>query len=151
MGTILQRFRRSGYRQTTCMKTHAGTWRAFTLIELLVVILVLAILMAVALPLYLASVTHSQRTVCRANMQSIANAEQAYRARGSQHQYTTALDPLPLDLGSIPICPQGGVYSVSISNGSDLADNGQTVPAGCLIVHCSEPTHGVYAPSIDNQ
>ena len=49
----------------------------FTLIELLVVVLILAILMAVALPLYLSAVADSQRKTCRANLQTIANAEQA--------------------------------------------------------------------------
>src|SRR5215468_8161298 len=49
----------------------------FTLIELLVVVLILAILMAVALPLYLNAVADSSRKTCRANMQTIANAVQA--------------------------------------------------------------------------
>jgi type IV pilus assembly protein PilA len=125
--------------------------RGFTLIELLIVILILAILMAVALPLYLASISHSETTVCRSNMQSVANAEQAFRARDSQHQYTTTLAALPLDLGAIPICPRGGTYSVSISDGSATAGNGQTVPQGVLVVHCTEPAHGDFAPSIDSE
>ena len=49
--------------------------KGFTLIELLIVILVLAILMAVALPLYLGAVADSQLKTCRANMQTIANAD----------------------------------------------------------------------------
>src|SRR5258708_13313904 len=49
----------------------------FTLIELLVVVLILAILMAVALPLYLSAVADSQRKTCRANLQTIADAVQA--------------------------------------------------------------------------
>jgi len=52
--------------------------RGFTLVELLVVVLILAILMAVALPLYLKAASNSERRVCRENMRSIANAEQSY-------------------------------------------------------------------------
>jgi type IV pilus assembly protein PilA len=123
----------------------------FTLIELLIVILVLAVLMAIALPLYVAAVARSERTVCRSNMQTIANGEQAFRARDPLHQYTTILANLPLDLGSIPVCPRGGTYSVSISNGTETANNGQTVQAGSVIVHCTDPAHGVFAPSIDSE
>ena len=54
---------------------------AFTLIELLVVVLILAILTAVALPLYLSSVKDSEKKTCQTNMQTIANAVQAYKVR----------------------------------------------------------------------
>jgi prepilin-type N-terminal cleavage/methylation domain-containing protein len=125
--------------------------RGFTLIELLIVILVLAILMAVALPQYLAAVAHSEVTVCRSNMQTIANAEQAYRARNPQHVYTTNLSDLPIDLGAIPVCPRNGVYSVVISDGSQTANNGLIVPAGFVIVRCSLASHGVFAPGVDSE
>lgn len=125
--------------------------RGFTLIEILIVVLIIAILMAVAMPLYLGAVTNSETTVCRANMQSIANAEQAYRARDTAHNYTTILSNLPVDLGAVPMCPKGGAYTVIISDGSNTANNGQTVPAGGLIVSCSSGGHGVFAPSIDSE
>jgi type IV pilus assembly protein PilA len=57
---------------------------AFSLVELLVVIIILAILMAVAVALYLRAVRDSQRQTCRTNMQSIAQACQAYKVR-SKH------------------------------------------------------------------
>jgi prepilin-type N-terminal cleavage/methylation domain len=123
----------------------------FTLIELLIVILVLAVLMAIALPLYVAAVAKSERTVCRSNMQTLANGEQAFRARDKQHLYTTDLAQLPIDLGALPVCPRGGTYSVTISNGTQTANNGQTVQAGSVIIECSDPAHGVFAPSIDSE
>src|SRR5215470_19111193 len=91
--------------------------KGFTLIELLIVILILAILMAVALPLYLAAVSDSQIKTCRANMQTIANAEQAWKTANSAHTYTTTLSDLNSNLGSTPVCPSGGTYSVAISSG----------------------------------
>src|SRR2546429_5538713 len=88
--------------------------KGFTLIELLIVILVLAILMAVALPLYLAAVTDSQVKTCRSNMQTIANAEAAYKTSSSGHVYTTNLTLLAPNLGATPICPSAGTYAVII-------------------------------------
>src|SRR3989440_10927163 len=91
--------------------------KAFTLIELLIVILILAILMAVALPLYLAAVTDSQIKTCRANMQTIANAEAAYKTANSTHAYTKNIANLASNIGSLsPGCPTAGIYSLPISN-----------------------------------
>jgi len=74
--------------------------RGFTLIELLVVILILAILMAIALPLYLRAVRDSNRQTCRSNMQTIANACQAYKVRNVPHLYPgqAAVGDSPIDL-----------------------------------------------------
>ncbi len=142
---------------------HDRKRRAFTLIELLIVILVLAILMAVALPLYLAAVSDSQVKTCRANMQTIANAEAAWKTQDPTHTYTTALTSLNANLGSTPVCPSGGTYSVSItqatSKGAPKADGtfgtAKTVPTGGLVVKCTPttggPDHGEFAPGIDSQ
>ncbi len=128
--------------------------RAFTLIELLVVVLILAILMAVALPLYLGAVKDSAVKACRANMQTIANAEVAYKVKNVAHTFTTDLSSsgaLVTDgnLTAIPTCPNGGQYSVVI--------NGD----GTITVHCSilndddddgfySGAHG-YTPGVDSQ
>ena len=138
-------------RFTRLSNQNSDSRRGFTLIELLIVILVIAVLMAIAIPLYLASVAQSERVVCRSNMQTIANGEQAFRARDTQHNYTTVLANLPLDLGAVPVCPHGGTLSVTISDGTATAGNGTTVQAGSIVVHCTEPGHGDYAPSIDSE
>lgn len=125
--------------------------KGFTLIELLIVILVLAILMAVALPLYLAAVSDSQTKTCRANMQTIANAEAAFKTQDTAHAYTTNLSDLNVNLGATPTCPNGGTYTVEISTGSAVAQNTKTVPNGGLLVKCSSTAgHGVFAPGIDS-
>src|SRR5437762_2163717 len=92
--------------------------RGYTIVELLIVVLILSILMAVALPLYLAALADSERRTCRSNMYSIAQAEQAYKTRISSHVYTTDMTNLYPDLGSTPLCPKFGMYTVTISDGT---------------------------------
>jgi type IV pilus assembly protein PilA len=125
--------------------------RGFTIVELLVVILILAILMAIALPLYLGALSDSEKKTCRANMWSIAQAEQGYKTRLPAHTYTTNLASLFPDLGANTVCPVNGNYSVVISSGSDTANSGATVAAGGIIVKCDAAGHGVFAPGIDSQ
>ena len=120
------------------------------MIELLIVILVLAILMAVAMPLYLAAVSDSQLKTCRANMQTIANAEAAYKTSNPAHTYDVNLADLNGNLGATPVCPSGGAYSVVISDGTAKANNGTAVPNGGLVISCSAAGHGVFAPGIDS-
>lgn len=124
--------------------------KGFTLIELLIVVLILAILMAVALPLYLSAVADSQRKTCRANMQTISNAVAAARVKSAAANYGTFITggvnttTLP-DLTSTPICPNGGTYSLA---------NGSTGDNTTFQVKCSFGTgpdaHGKYEPGIDS-
>ena len=118
--------------------------KGFTLIELLVVVLILSILMAVALPLYLAAVADSQKKTCRANMQTIANAVEAARVEGNLADYSTligaAVGPTSEpDLKATPVCPTGGTYS--IEQGSS-ADN-TTFKVACT-------NHGTFEPGVDS-
>jgi type IV pilus assembly protein PilA len=126
--------------------------KAFTLIELLIVVLILAVLMAVAMPLYMGAIGDSERRVCRANMQTIANAEQVYKLQGTTHQYTADLSAVYPNTGDRPSCPIVGpsAYTVELSSGSSVAGNGTTVPAGGLVIHCSDASHGSWAPGIDS-
>ena len=110
--------------------------------------------MAVALPLYLGAVKDSAVKACRANMQTIANAEMAYKVRNPTHTFTTDLSSSGTlvsdgNLTAIPTCPNGGTYSVVI--------NGD----GTITVHCSIASddddngfypagHG-YTPGVDSQ
>ena len=128
--------------------------RGFTLIELLVVVLILAILMAVALPLYLSAVADSQLKTCRANMQTIANAVQAARVKANANNYSaftgavsTTLEP---DLASVPICPSNpGTNTYTIIAAGASTSDGKTVPANGFAVQCSTATHGSFVPGVD--
>lgn len=130
--------------RTMINRIHTGR-KGFTLIELLVVVLILAILMAVAMPLYLTAVSDSQTKTCRANMQTIANAVQSARVKAgttSAAAYvgnvTVGLEP---DLGVMPICPNGGTYSIVTPVGGD---------ATLFKVSCTTAAHGTFQPGVDH-
>jgi len=117
--------------------------RGFTLIELLVVVLILAILMSVALPLYLSAVGDSQKKTCRANLQTIANAVQSKYVKDQAADYSQfvgavapATEP---DLQSTPKCPTAGTYTV---------ENGVGGTSATYRVKCTN--HGTFEPGIDN-
>jgi type IV pilus assembly protein PilA len=117
--------------------------KGFTLIELLVVVLILAILMAVALPLYLSAVADSQKKTCRANMQTIANAVSAARVKTGAPDFAAyvGITPTPLlipDLTAIPICPTAGTYSIAAGTA-----------ANSFKVVCT--THLSFEPGVDSQ
>jgi type IV pilus assembly protein PilA len=120
--------------------------RGFTLVELLVVVLILAILMSIALPLYLSAIGDAQKKTCRTNLQTIANTVQAARVKLNLADYTTlysanvATDIAQFpDLVLAPLCPSGGIYGVSAG----------TKP-GNFKVTCSIALHGSFEPGVDN-
>ena len=124
----------------------AQSRKGFTLIELLVVVLILAILMSVALPLYLSAVGDSQKKVCRSNLQTISTAVQAARTRGLLADYSTLMGAVrtdhELDLVNVPICPQAGTYTVEMGSSGDNT----TFKAKCSIA-----AHGTFEPGVDNK
>jgi len=133
------------------IRKHTQKRRGFTLIELLVVVLILSILMAVALPLYLSAVADSQRKVCRANMQTIANAVQASRVRLNPADYTALIAGgvttanLP-DLNSVPVCPSGGAYT--LADGATPGGSATTFEVKCS--YATGTPHGTFQPGVDS-
>ena len=117
--------------------------RGFTLIELLVVVLILAILMSVALPLYLSAVGDSQKKTCRANLQTIANAVQAKYVKDQSADYSGFTGAVSVtnepDLAGVPKCPTTGAYTV---------ENGVGGTSATYRVKCAN--HGTFEPGIDN-
>jgi type II secretory pathway pseudopilin PulG len=125
----------------------------FTLVESLVMLLIFAVGMAISVPLFVSAMKDAQTKQCRANMQAIANAEEQYKIKSATvpRQYTTTLTNLIGDFPVVPVCPNGGTYTATISNGTATAQNGQTVPLNRIIISCSFPADGKFAPTIDPQ
>src|SRR5713226_6640587 len=86
----------------------------FTLLEVLFTVLIVAILAAVAVPLYSNTKTTSETTTCKNNIQAIATAESKYKFDNNAYSIATAsTDLLSEGLAAWPTCPlAGGTYSV---------------------------------------
>ena len=155
-----------------CFRKRSG----FTLIELLVVILILAILMAIALPLYLRAVRDSERQTCRSNMQTIADACQAYKVRNPVHLYpgdpgsgggdldlALLVNPSPssigetADLQALPRCPSDADIGTADYVGVQNADGTITISCACddgdIATFHNEPgANGAgFTPGMDSQ
>ena len=133
----------------TQLLANARNRKGFTLIELLVVVLILAILMAVAMPLYLSAVADSQKKTCRANMQTIANAVSAARVKSGASDFTALIaggvttTNIP-DLTALPACPVAGTTAYSLANGTGGAVSFKVVCSTGATVH------GKFEPGVDN-
>ena len=132
--------------------------KGFTLVELLVVVLILAILMAVALPLYLGAIKNSERGAARANMQTIANANQSFRLKTGA--YATAISDLVEDLGSTTISGPGtparsyeflAAGATCDPDGDGPLPDSTAVPAGAYGVKSSVATDGCFIPGISTR
>jgi len=122
--------------------------------ELLVVVLILATLMAVAVPLYLSSVADASKKTCRANMQTIANAAQSWKVsrRAPSFAGLTAVNQLIEQLGSVPLCPDDGDYQLAVGPGivTDADGNPKAVPDAAIVITCTAIDHGGFVPGITN-
>lgn len=124
--------------------------RGFTLVESLAMLLILAIGMAISIPLFVSAMADARKKQCHANMLAIANAEEQYKIKSATHAYTTILSNLTGDFPVVPMCPNGGTYTAAVSSGSAVSQSGTTVPNGMLVISCSAGTDGKYAPTIDS-
>src|SRR5438067_8177353 len=62
----------------------------FTLIELMVVVLIIAILLAIAIPTFLGSRTKAQDRAAQSNLRNALTAEKTYYTDGQQYSSDTA-------------------------------------------------------------
>jgi type IV pilus assembly protein PilA len=130
------------------MKVKRRRRGGFTLVELLVVVFIISTLMNVALPLYVSTVTDANKKVCRANQQSILNSAMAWKTKNRAVDFTgLTISALNADLGSVPLCPSGGTYSIVFSgNVNDSNGNAVTIPTSGIGISCSFSTHRGFVP-----
>ena len=102
------------------MKHDSSIIRGFSILELLAVVVTMSVLLALGGTMFLSATADARSKECRANMQTIANLEEQYRIKNSAHSYTTTLSNLNSTGSTIPICPNGGTYTITISTGTAL-------------------------------
>jgi prepilin-type N-terminal cleavage/methylation domain-containing protein len=90
----------------------------FTLIEIMVVILIMALLLAIALPNFLRARETSRARSCQGNLRMIASAKEQW---AMDNRKTGTDTPVAADLvtayikgasGVMPTCPGGGTYTI---------------------------------------
>lgn len=102
------------------MRERARSEGGFTLIELLVVMIIISILMAVAVPTFLAQKNNAQKTKATANIKQIVNAIEACASTNTDGTYNgctsaTQLTAFEKGLKSIKFgaAPAVGTYSIT--------------------------------------
>ena len=93
--------------------------KGFTLVEIMIVVLIIAILLAIAIPNFLASRERSRATTCQANMRQMDTAKEHWAMENLKVQSDT---PQPSELvteymraryeDALPSCPSGGSYTL---------------------------------------
>ena len=85
--------------------------KGFTLIELMIVILIIAILVGIAIPVYLAAQANARRRTCQANLRTIDGAINTYFADLEAYPNTIAVMSGTV-LKKIPAC-EGNSYTIA--------------------------------------
>lgn len=131
--------------------------RGFTLIEVLITLVIVAVLAAIAYPLYNSFTSRAQRSAGTSELARIAQLQEGYffenRAFGDLTDLGFAADTMGLDMNGNLVAANAGVYNVSVTLGDPAttftvqaaATGTQTHDTGCTAL--SITSNGTRAPA----
>lgn len=100
----------------------------FTLIEMVVALFIVSVVMAIALPNLRVAGARAASTACEANERMIRAALTEYDLDYHHYPLDAGTDAILADLknagylDTVPVCPGGGVYTITIQPGGAGAD-----------------------------
>ena len=90
--------------------------RAFTLVEIMIVVLIIGILLAIAVPQWVATRSRTQQRTCLTHLRSISHAKEQWAMEFNKGtgDAVVAGDLVPTYIkGAFPACPGGGAITIS--------------------------------------
>ncbi len=113
--------------------------KGFTLVEIMIVVMIIAVILAVAVPGYFKSSQKSQKTICMANLEKIDAAISQWALENHASSGTVVSGSAEEDIytnylkGGKPQCPSGGEYTLhSVGDSPQVtcskADEGHELP-----------------------
>jgi len=118
--------------------------RGFTLIELMIVVVIASILLAIAVPSYMAQIRQSRRAEAKTALLDLAGREERYFSTNGSIYTNTAAN---LGYSALPVTTQNGYYSINVTcfaaQGAALGcDPNANAPAGPAYYLTATPVAG---------